>query len=176
MLSKCGAGEDSRESLEQQGDQTSWSYRKSTLNIQWKDWCLSWISSTLATWCEELTHWKRPWCWERLKAEGEGEDRGWDSWMASPTQWTPSGFSCFGAQAQGAQASVVVAHELSFPMVWGIFPDWGLNSALAGEFFITGLPRKSRGDILPNSTSTFNTLDSRITAYWPQSSPNSPCS
>ena len=43
---------------------------------------------TLATWCEALTHWKRPWCWERLKAGGEGDDRGWDGWMASPTQWT----------------------------------------------------------------------------------------
>ena len=42
----------------------------------------------LATWCEELIHWKRPWCWERLKAGGEGDDRGWDGWMASPTQWT----------------------------------------------------------------------------------------
>ena len=41
----------------------------------------------LAIWCEELTHWKRPWCWERLKAGGEGDDRGWDGWMASPTQW-----------------------------------------------------------------------------------------
>ena len=41
-----------------------------------------------ATWCEELTHLKRPWCWERLKAGGEGDDRGWDGWMASPTQWT----------------------------------------------------------------------------------------
>ena len=39
-------------------------------------------------WCEELTHLKRPWCWERVKAEGEGDDRGWDGWMASPTQWT----------------------------------------------------------------------------------------
>ena len=44
--------------------------------------------NTLATWCEELTHWKRPWCWERLKAGGEGGNRGWDGWMASPTQWT----------------------------------------------------------------------------------------
>ena len=43
---------------------------------------------TLATWCKELTHWKTPWCWERLKAGGEGDDRGGDSWMASPTQWT----------------------------------------------------------------------------------------
>ena len=44
-------------------------------------------TSVLPTWCEELTHWKRPWGWERLKA-GEGDDRGWDSWMASLTQWT----------------------------------------------------------------------------------------
>ena len=45
-------------------------------------------SNTLATWCEELTHLKRPWCWERLKAGGEGDDRGRDAWTASPTQWT----------------------------------------------------------------------------------------
>ena len=48
----------------------------------------SWNSSTLATWCEELTHWKRPLCWERLRAGGEGDDRGWDGWTASPTQQT----------------------------------------------------------------------------------------
>ena len=41
-----------------------------------------------ATWCEELTHWKRWWCWERLRAGGEGDDRGWDGWMASLTRWT----------------------------------------------------------------------------------------
>ena len=40
------------------------------------------------TWCEELTHLKRPWCWERLKADGDGNNRGWDGWMALPTQWT----------------------------------------------------------------------------------------
>ena len=44
--------------------------------------------NTLATWCKELTHWKRPWCWERLKARGEGDNRGWDGCMASPTGWT----------------------------------------------------------------------------------------
>ena len=42
----------------------------------------------LQYWCKELTHWKRPWWWERLRAGGEGDDRGWDDWMASPTQWT----------------------------------------------------------------------------------------
>ena len=50
--------------------------KKSTLNMHWKDWCWSWNSNTLVTWCEELTHWKRPWCWERLKAGGEGDNRG----------------------------------------------------------------------------------------------------
>ena len=44
-------------------------------------------SNTLATWCDELTHWQRPWCWERWKA-GKGDDRGQDCWMTSPTQWT----------------------------------------------------------------------------------------
>ena len=43
--------------------------------------------NTLATWCEELTHWKRLWCWKRLKAGREGNDRGWDGWMALPTWW-----------------------------------------------------------------------------------------
>ena len=61
---------------------------KSVLNTHWKDWCWSWNSSTLATWCEELTHWKRSWCWERLKAGGKSDDRGWDGWMASLTQCT----------------------------------------------------------------------------------------
>ena len=58
------------------------------LGVHWKDWCWSWNSNTLATSFEELTHWKRPWCWEGSGAGGEGDDRGWDGWMASPTRWT----------------------------------------------------------------------------------------
>ena len=50
--------------------------------------CWSWNSNTLATRRGELTHWKRPWYWERLRAGGEGDDRGWGGWMASLTQWT----------------------------------------------------------------------------------------
>ena len=61
---------------------------RSVLGVHWKDWCWSWNSNTLATWCEELIYLKRPWCWERLRAGGEGDDRGWDGWMASLTQWT----------------------------------------------------------------------------------------
>ena len=62
--------------------------KRSVLGVHWKDWCWSWNSNTLATWCKELIHLKRPWCWERLKAGVEGDDRGWHGWMASPSQWT----------------------------------------------------------------------------------------
>ena len=89
--------------------------KKSVLNVHWKDWCWSWNSNILTTWWEELTHWKRPWCWERLKARGEGDDRGWDGWMASPTRWTwvwvnsrncwwigkPNGLQSMGSQRVG---------------------------------------------------------------------------
>ena len=88
MFLNYGVGEDSWESFGLQGDPTSPYSRKSALNLHWKDWCWSWNSNTLATWCEELTHLKRPWCWERLRAGGEGDDRGWDGWVASLTQWT----------------------------------------------------------------------------------------
>ena len=49
-------------------------------NIHWKAWCWSWNSNILATWWEELTHWKRPWFWRSLKARWEPDDRGWDGW------------------------------------------------------------------------------------------------
>ena len=71
-----------------QGDPTSPSLRRSVLGVLWKDWCWSWNSNTLSTWCKELIHLKRPWCWKRLRAGGEGDDRGWDGWMASLTEWT----------------------------------------------------------------------------------------
>ena len=87
MLLHCGFGEDSWESLGLQGDPTSQSPRRSVLNVYWKDWCWSWNFNTLAIWYVELTNLKRPWCWERLK-RGEGDNRGWDGWMASLTRWT----------------------------------------------------------------------------------------
>ena len=88
MPLNCGVGEDSWESLGLQGDPTSPFWRRSTLGFLWKEWCWSWNSSSLATSCEELTHWKRLWCWEGLAAGGEGDDGGWDGWMASLTRWT----------------------------------------------------------------------------------------
>ena len=88
MLLNCGGGEDSWESLVLQGDPTRPFWRRSALGFLWREWCWSWNSRTLATSCEELTHWKRPRCWEGLGAGGEGDDGGWDGWMASLTRWT----------------------------------------------------------------------------------------
>ena len=87
-LKSCGVGEDYWESLGLQGDPTSPFWRRPVLDVYWKDWYWGWNSNTLATSCLELTHWKRPWSWEWLGAGGEGDDRGWDGWMASPTQCT----------------------------------------------------------------------------------------
>ena len=62
-------------------------WRRSALGFLWKEWCYDWNSSILTTSCEELTHLKRLWCWGSLGAGGEGDDRGWDGWMASLTRW-----------------------------------------------------------------------------------------
>ena len=95
MLLNCGVGEDSWEYLGLQEDPTSPSFffffnqsilKEINPERSLEDWC--WSSYTLATWCTEPTHLKRPWCWERLKAGGKGDERGWAVWMPSPTQWT----------------------------------------------------------------------------------------
>ena len=111
------------------------------LNIHWKDWCCSWNSNPLATWCEELTHLKRPWCWERLKAGAEGDDRGWDGWMASLTQWTwiwvssrswwwtrkPSMLQSMGSQRVRHNRT----NELNWKVLWkkvkGLVAEWCLT-------------------------------------------------
>ena len=78
-------------------------------------------ANTLATWCKELTHQKRPWCWERLKAGGEGDNRGWDGWMVSPTQWAwvwaSSGSWCWTSilQSMGSQR---VEHDWATKLNW----------------------------------------------------------
>ena len=75
--------------------------RKSTLNTHWKDWCWSWSSSILVAWCEQPTHWKSPWHWERLRAEGEGGIRRWDGWMASPCNGHELGQTSGDGEGQG---------------------------------------------------------------------------
>ena len=110
------------ESLGLQVDSTSPFLRKAVLNIHWKDWYWSWNSKILVTSCEELTHWKRPWCWERLKAGGERNDRGW--WMASLSRctWVWVGFGSWWLtrkpgklQSMGSQR---VRHDWATELNW----------------------------------------------------------
>ena len=94
MLLNRGVGENSWESLGLQGDPTSPFWRRSALGFLWREWCRSWNSSTLATSCEELTHWKdsdagRDWGQEE-KGVTEDEMAGWHHWLDGHwSGWTP---------------------------------------------------------------------------------------
>ena len=88
MLLNCGVGEDSWESLGLQGDPTRSILKEISPGCSLEGMMLQLKLQYLATSCEELTHWKRLWCWEGLGAGGKGDDRGWDGWMASLTRWT----------------------------------------------------------------------------------------
>ena len=116
-------------------------------NIHWKDWCWGLNSNTLATWCKELTHLKRRWCWERLKVGGEGDDRGWNGWMASPTQWTwvwVNSRSWWWTARPGvlqSMGSQRVRHDWVTELNW---TDWNLKYLLKIIFtkkFFIGLSR-----------------------------------
>ena len=126
-----------------------WNARRSNYSIlkeinpeySWKDWC--WSSNTLATWCKGLTYWKRPWWWERLRAGGEGSDRGWDGWMASPTQWVwvwassrrqwrmgkPGVLQSIGSQRVrndlGTEQQQAHMHKFNFPINIAKLITWG---------------------------------------------------
>ena len=95
MLLTCGVGEDFWESLVLQEESPL--YYKKIPPVHPKGdqfWVFTGRTDVeVATWCQELTHLKIPWCWERLKAGGEGDNRGWDGCMASPTQWVWLGMS-----------------------------------------------------------------------------------
>ena len=62
-------------------------HRKSTMSIHWKDWCCNWSSNSLATWCKEPTHWKTLML-GKIEGSRKRDNRGWDGWRASLTQWT----------------------------------------------------------------------------------------
>ena len=94
----------------------------------------------MATCCEELTHWKRPWCWERLRAGGERDDRGWDGWMASPTQWTwvwVNSGSWWWAGTPGMLQSMRlqwVRHDWATELNWTDMWLWGFLELLSSHF------------------------------------------
>ena len=105
---------------------------RSVLGVHWKDWCWGWNSNTLATSCKELTYWKRPWWWEELRTGGEGDDGGWDAWMASPTRWTwvwtssgswwwtgkPGMLQSMELQRVWHDWAPALSSRLKFPIIW----------------------------------------------------------
>ena len=123
MLSNCGAGELLW---------VAWLTRRSNqlilqeINPEYslEGWMLKLKLQYLATWCEELTHWKRPWCWERLRAGREGNDRGWDGWMTSSTRWTwvwVDAGSWWWTRRPGVlqfMGSQIVRHNLATELNW----------------------------------------------------------
>ena len=147
MLLNYGAGEDSWESLGQQGDPASPCYRKSVLNIHWKEWCWSWNSNVLNTWCEELIHSKRPWCCERLKAGGKGDERGWDGWTASPTQytWVWVGSGCWWWTGRPGVLQSMGAQRLGHG--WASELNWSRFKVIV--IFLKGFPGGSVVNNLP---------------------------
>ena len=81
MLSNCGVGEDSWESLGLQDDPTSPSERRSVLGVHWKDWCWSWNANTLASDVESWLIWKDP----DAGKDWRREENGWMRWLDSIT-------------------------------------------------------------------------------------------
>ena len=104
------------------------------------------------SWCAELTHWKRLWCWERLKAGEEGDDRGWDGWMASSAQRTWVWVNCGSWRWTGrpgvlrSMGSQRIGHDWATEVNWGLRCTAHPFSNLLGScsYFVLKYPLKRK--------------------------------
>ena len=122
----------------------------------------------LATQCKELTHWKRPWCWERLKAGREGDDRGWDVWMASLTWvWASSGSWWWTGkpgmlQSRGSQR---VGHKWATELrIW--YPHYKQYTRWLRQCVLWGNQRQRwRNQSAPSEWGPSQTAEAKISLY-----------
>ena len=137
MLSNCGAGEDSWESLGLQGDQTSQPWRKSTPNIHWKDWCWSWSTNILATWCEEPTQWKNTLMLGKIEGRSS-RGRQKMGWLDSSTDSMHRSLRKFQETAKDREAWHTAAHGIAKNQTW--LSNWtATNDVTLGKLLILSL-------------------------------------
>ena len=129
--------------------------------------CWSWNSSALATWCEEPTYWKRLWCWERLKAGEKGGSRGWDGWMASPTQWTFLVVVHLLVMSDFANPWIATRQSsLSFTISWSLLKLTSIESMMPSNHLIHCCPFLLLPSIFPSIRVFSN--ESGLPIRWPK--------